>query len=239
VRIRYAILLAALASIAGSASAQEERAAAEVLYIGNSYTYFHEMPATVTAMGRTKESPRELHAKMVAVPSATLKRHWDSGAAQNAIRERKWEYVVLQEQSTLPLERKERMYEYARLLHSEIKLNGARTVLFLTWARRDHPETQAALSAAYQGISQELGAVVAPVGPAWEIARQNDPALSLHEQDGSHPTAAGSFLAACVLYLTLQPAETQCPLPQGEVASVPSVESLRAAAASAVARQRQ
>ena len=212
---------------------------AKVLYIGNSYTYYHRMPGTVAAMARTEASPRELHAKVVAVPSATLQRHWESGAAQSAIHERKWNYVVLQEQSVLPLEQKERMYEHVRLLDKEIKLNGARTVLFITWARRDRPETQAMLNAAYGAIAEELGALVAPVGPAWQIARQRAPDLQLHEEDGSHPTPEGSYLTACVLYMTLQPAESQCPAPQSGAAVIQAVETLRNAASSALATQRR
>jgi len=209
---------------------------AKVLYIGNSYTYYHRMPAMVSAMARADGSPREMHAKVLAVPAATLKRHWDSGEAQSAIRERKWDYVILQEQSLQPLQQKERMYDYVRLLDKEIKLNGARTVLFLTWARRDQPETQPALDAAYAAIAEEIGALVAPVGPAWQVARHGGPELLLYEDDGSHPTPTGSYLTACVLYLTLQPEQSQCPSLPSHAAAVRSVEALRAAAASAVRR---
>jgi hypothetical protein len=242
VPIRRAALLALLMVQSGSIFAQSHAASApvaqtpaKVLYIGNSYTYYHRMPGTVFAMARTDGSPRELHAQVVAVPSATLQRHWDSGAAQSAIQERKWDYVILQEQSVLPLEQKERMYEHVRLLDKVIKLNGARTVLFLTWARRDRPETQAALNAAYGAIAKELGALIAPVGPAWQIARQRAPDLQLYEEDGSHPTPEGSYLTACVLYLTLQPAERQCPAPQNGATEIQAVDILRTAAASALA----
>jgi len=42
-----------------------------------------------------------------------------------------------------------------------------------------------------------------PVGPAWQRAQQALPALELYEDDGSHPTAAGTFLAACVFHHVL------------------------------------
>ena len=44
--------------------------------------------------------------------------------------------------------------------------------------------------------------MVAPVGRAWERALR-DPAMTLHDPDGSHPSPAGTYLAACVLYATL------------------------------------
>ena len=243
--IRCAVLLAALAFASNSTVAEPQRtparidqASVNVLYIGNSYTYFHRMPDTVSAMAGNVVSRRQLHAKVVASPGATLQRHWESGAVQVAIQERNWDYVVLQEQSLLPLENKERMYEFVRLLDKEIKLNGARTVLFLTWARRDRPETQAALDAAFGAIAAELGALVAPVGPAWQIARQRTPNLQLYTWDGSHPTPSGSYLTACVLYLTLQPLESQCPAPPSDGAAVQAIDGLHSAAAAALAGQR-
>lgn len=238
---RFAVLIAALAVACTFVRAQSPLAPAlapaKVLYIGNSYTYYHRMPSIVSAMGRAEGSPRELHAKVVAVPSATLQRHWDSGAAQSAIRERKWDYVVLQEQSLLPLEQKERMYEYVRLLDKEIRLNGAKTVLFLTWARRDQPETQRAIDAAYGAIAGEIGALVAPVGQAWQAARNGVADLALYEEDGSHPTPIGSYLTACVLYITLQPGQGQCPALPDHGTSFHSGEALRAAAAFAVSNR--
>jgi hypothetical protein len=173
----------------------------------------------------------------VAVPSATLQSHWESGVARRAIHEGRWDYVVLQEQSVLPLQHKERMHEYVRLFDREIKQSGAKTVLFTTWARRDKPETQAALNTAYGAIAEELGALAAPVGSAWQIARQGAPGVQLYDEDGSHPTAIGSYLSACVLYLVIQGSESRCPALKIEgLAS--DIDTLRSAADSAVAKSR-
>ena len=38
---------------------------------------------------------------------------------------------------------------------------------------------------------------------AWERAHREQPGLSLHFRDGSHPNPTGSYLAACVFYATL------------------------------------
>jgi hypothetical protein len=224
---------------AASAAATSEDAPAKVLYIGNSYTYYHRMPGIISAMARAEGSPRQIHNKAVAVPAATLQMHWESGAAQRVIQERKWDYVVLQEQSLLPLEDRERMFKYVRLFDKEIKLNGAKTVLFLTWARRDRPEMQAELNAAYGDIGKELEATVAPVGPAWQLAQRGAADLQLYEKDGSHPTLIGAYLTACVLYLVMQNSESQCPvLDEGAISSSTGA-ALRAAAAGALGRPAQ
>ena len=42
--------------------------------------------------------------------------------------------------------------------------------------------------------------MVAPVAIAWSAVARSRPEIALYAADGSHPTAAGSLLAACVLY---------------------------------------
>ena len=43
----------------------------------------------------------------------------------------------------------------------------------------------------------------APVGDAWERSLAERPAIVLHDADGSHPSPAGTYLAACVFYAVL------------------------------------
>ncbi len=49
----------------------------------------------------------------------------------------------------------------------------------------------------------ELGASVVPVGTAWQKLGAKHDKPVLHAEDGSHPTVAGSYLAACTFYATL------------------------------------
>jgi hypothetical protein len=81
-------------------------------------------------------------------------------------------------------------------------------VLYLTWARQNAPETQDALNTATYAIAEEIGARVVPVGLAWQAAikrraLQKDKTHELYDKDGSHPSQAGSYLAACVFVATL------------------------------------
>jgi hypothetical protein len=75
--------------------------------------------------------------------------------------------------------------------------------LYLTWAREKVPETQKALTDCYTSIGRELGAIVIPAGVAWERLLRTPGHPALHDKDGSHPTLAGSYLAACVFFAVL------------------------------------
>lgn len=187
--------------------------ALRVLFIGNSYTYFNNLPQMLVELARAARESNALEVEMVAVGGATLKSLWERGAARNALQRSRWDYVVLQEQSTLgpaplvngraQISNPKTFHEYARLFDTEIKKTGAQTIFYLTWARQNQAETQAALSDAYLRIAQELNAIVAPVGLAWESALKQDSQLALHQDDKSHPTPRGSYLAACVFYATI------------------------------------
>ncbi len=84
-----------------------------------------------------------------------------------------------------------------------MKESGAKMVLFMTWARKNEPDNQSLLTDSHNKIGKELGASVVPVGTAWQklVAKHDKPVL--HAEDCSHPTVAGSYLAACTFYATL------------------------------------
>src|SRR5207253_4614148 len=81
--------------------------------------------------------------------------------------------------------------------------HGAKTVLYLTWPRQNAPQSQETIVNAVEAIAQEIGAAVVPVGRAWQIAMRQAPGLELYVADGSHPSVAGSYLAACVFCVRL------------------------------------
>lgn len=180
-----------------------------ILFIGNSFTYFNNLPEQIAGLARPHTAVR---VGTIAAGGAELGSTWNSGQPTSMLADG-WDYVVLQEQSTLGngqpqpgiprVQPPAQFHEAVRTAVPEIEAAGATPVLYLTWARRDDPEAQHALDDAYTAIAAETNSMLAPVGPAWRMALTERPTLSLHEDDNSHPTATGSYLAACVLYATL------------------------------------
>ena len=80
---------------------------------------------------------------------------------------------------------------------------AAKTTDFDTWCQQQKPGLAGGLNRAYFDIAQELGADVAPVGIAWQMALAAEPPFVLHKPDNSHPNPTGTYLAACVFYATL------------------------------------
>ena len=174
-----------------------------ILFIGNSYTSRNQLPRLLTNLAAAAEHPRRMETDTIFAGGASLRRHWNAGVALEALARSPWDYVVLQEQSTLPLKNPVRYHDNVRLFDAEIVRRGAKTVLYLTWSRQEAPHTQDSISRAVEEIGAEIDALVVPVGPAWHAAMAEDPDLRLYADDGSHPTATGSYLAACVFHVSL------------------------------------
>jgi hypothetical protein len=172
-----------------------------VLFIGNSFTARNDLPGLVARLAEAHG--KSLRHRLISAGGASLRTHWNAGEARKVIQEGQWDCVVLQEQSTLPVKNAQRMHENVRLFDEAIKAAGAKTVLYMTWARQNAPDAQQAIADAYAGIGRELAATVAPVGLAWQRVLRRPDRPVLHDRDQSHPTLAGSYLAACVFLTVL------------------------------------
>ena len=172
------------------------------LFIGNSFTARNDLPGLlaqlVTAGGKGK-----LEHELISINGAPLRTHLNKGEAQRRMQAARWDYVVLQEQSTLPVKNATRTAENIRDFDAMIKKAGAQTVLYMTWARQNAPETQDDRAATYTRSGRELGATVVPAGLAWQHCLAAHPEIVLHDKDQSHPNLAGSYLAACAFYAAL------------------------------------
>jgi hypothetical protein len=174
----------------------KQRRKVNVLFIGNSFTARNNLPGLFKQLASA--AGQQVECQLISAGGASLRRHWNAGEARAAIERGKYDFVVLQEQSTLPVKNAQRMYESIRLFDQLIRSAGAKTVLYMTWARQHAPQTQNAITDAYVSIARELGAKIIPAGVAWQQFLKPHDRPALYDKDGSHPTLAGSYLAACV-----------------------------------------
>jgi Domain of unknown function (DUF4886) len=175
-----------------------------VLFIGNSYTYGNGgMNARLQEFVQVAHPELDFTADAVTGGGATLEMHYNNASTLETIENGNWNYVILQEQSTRPIDDPELMYQYATLLDGVITNANAETAFFMTWARAYDPEMIEGLAAAYDYIGEQLDTMVCPVGRAWQNSLQQNPELILHVSDDSHPNVWGTYLSICVFYASL------------------------------------
>lgn len=184
------------------------------LFIGNSYTFYNDVPAQVAAL--TREAGGDLVVETIAEGGAHLQLHWEETGARERIAAKGFDTLVLQDQSGGPLHDRRRFDKYAPLFAEAGRGAGARVVWYQTWARqaahgayRDSwsggspREMTRRVRDAYRAMADAVGGDVSPVGDAWQVALEDSPALVLHDEDLHHAGPAGSHLAALVLAATV------------------------------------
>ncbi len=109
----------------------------KILFIGNSHTYYHDMPAIVKKCAERDRVPCET--VMLAHPCWYLKQHIKEPDVRFNIRYGGYDFVVLQERAN-PFDPKGEFLDSVRTLDSWVRGAGSRTVLYMTWGKKNEPE---------------------------------------------------------------------------------------------------
>ena len=168
-----------------------------ILLIGNSHTYFHDMPAMVADQAGKEGFTCEV--TMIAHGGWFLAQHAQEPDVQFNIKYGKYDYVVLQEHSH-PFGPEEKFYEAVRILNQWIRKAGSVPVIYATWAKKDEEFMQDCMNRAHEKIAEEIGAVLAPVGQNWWSEMRNRPDQEMYYEDGAHASAYGSEFAAKIIW---------------------------------------
>ena len=182
-----------------------------VLMLGNSFTHCNDLPgllekrlgdgAEVASVTRGGARLTEFLNPETASGEKTLR----------ALKEERWDYVVLQEMSHGPITSPKSFRASVAGLVELIRANGAKPVLYATWAyRKDcdrlsgiqftYEEMYRGMTEAYRAAAREYHALLAEVGTRfYELA---DPE-ALYADDAQHPSLKGSELAADTLAETI------------------------------------
>ena len=192
-----------------------------VLFIGNSYTHFNKMTNMVQQLATTQSVP--MHIVEFSPGGYTFQQHLDNPALRPLIEQGRWDYVVMQQQSMAPAQPVEvverETYPTARQLDSLVHVYSpdAKTIFYMTWGHKngtnkpvkDYPlidtyeGMQGRLKTSYLEMASRNNAWCAPVGMAWQQVRDTHPDIELYNPDKTHPSVAGSYLAANVIFTTI------------------------------------
>jgi hypothetical protein len=183
-----------------------------VLFIGNSLTYYNDLPSQVAAMAKDLGVVPPMQTDSMTYPDARLS-FYLGAKAMDKIRNGNWDVVVLQGHGREPLQAPDAFFSAAALLAQEARSAGAEVIFFETWAHAsghyvykhaawsggNYKEMQARLRIAYSHAAELTKSSVAYVGSIWEMVLEEHEEIKLYVGDGVHPNECGSYLAACVL----------------------------------------
>lgn len=187
----------------------------KVLFLGNSYTSVNNLPQLISDIAISAGDT--LIFDSYTPGGYTLGQHFADPVSKAKIMSGNWQYVVLQEQSQIPAASD--FSPSADQLNTLVKQYNpcARLMFYMTWGRKNgdlsncskwppvctYKGMDSLLQLRYTEMAQFYGAELSPVGVVWRYIRQNNPGINLYQPDDSHPSAEGSYLAACCFYAAI------------------------------------
>jgi len=187
-----------------------------VLFVGNSYLYYgdslhNHVRRMVIAADPALE--KKINYKSATIGGSALAHHnidHLTRPGQIGVKE-PFQLVILQGGSEEPLSeaRRARFREKAIEFSKVIAARGGKTALYLHHVyvkphRLAKPENIGLTEDLYVSVGNEIGALVIPVGLAFEEAYRRRPEMKLHKDfDGTHPELIGTYLAACTVYASV------------------------------------
>ena len=187
----------------------------KILFIGNSYTFFNDMPTLLESLAR--ENGKELTADSVTKGGRRLYENLKEGDVnkeqiQMLANTNSYDALILQEQSFLAIVDYESFLEGIRGLITLV--NAKRNILYATWGRKTGSEKLSELgltseemtnklTEAYISAAKQVNAEISHVGKAFLNISKKLPSLEIYKPDLSHPSYIGSVVAAICHYKTV------------------------------------
>ena len=207
----------AAAMIQRSTDLFDDRPARSILIVGNSRTYYNDMPAMLRSIADSAGSPTKFQVESSSYGGATFKTHWHKQRTRNLLEEG-WDDVILQPESGAQAwqQGNDEFLEYGPKLATAAKLASGRPQLVVGWpydaglyeegsfaengfSRTTHLRL---IREMHAKLASDAGLGRVNVAGTWELVRQTNPSIAL-TTDGNHPTVAGSYLYALAVYAQL------------------------------------
>ena len=207
------LLFLATLTVTTSLSAQTQ-----VLFIGNSYTGYNNLATMVENVAAS--AGYNFSNSSLTPGGATLYQHSQNASTYNQMGSKNWDYVVIQAQSQEPSFPNNQVatgtLPYADQLVDSIRsiVPCAQPTFFRTWGRENGDQwncpyfpplctyegMDSLLHLRYRMMADSNDAYLSPVGSVWKYIRDTDSTIALYASDGSHPSLAGSYVAACTFF---------------------------------------
>lgn len=196
----------------------------KILLVGNSFMFYNcGVTGMMNGFAKAKQIPMLL--TMVGIGGASL--YWHdvkSYLRPNGIRSysiaddgsnkvtfidypngKIFDAVVLEDSSQGPIHPGlKELFKSSVAKHcADVRASGARPFVMMTWAYKNKPEMTRQLADATIEVADANNVSVIPVGLAFERALQDHPTIELVRSDNRHPTVAGTYLEAAVLFASL------------------------------------
>ncbi len=186
-----------------------------VLFVGNSNTYFNEMPKTFENLSKNQNI--KIKVEQAVYGGRALRHIIGLPSFEEKVNSETWDVVVLQSDDIVAfpdmyLIEENVLQQTIQLIHR--KSPGAKIYYQLMWSAQNGVNVTGEGYYTREEYFQKIltGTLyladiknlrISPVGQAWNTVIKQHPEINLYSTDNFHPSPEGSYLAACVMFAAI------------------------------------
>jgi len=168
-----------------------------VLFLGNSHTFFHDMPELFARFAE-KTTGEKPDVTMLAYSGRSLDWHRrEYFSLRFNLMHGGYDYCIIQ-QAAHPYPPIESTLSVGADIIDLCHRCGVKPVVYMTWAEKRFPENQQKMIDTCEKLASDNHALLAPIGRVWQRVQQKYPDIDLYHRDGEHAGPYGDFLIASV-----------------------------------------
>ena len=179
-----------------SSFAQVKKDTIRVLFVGNSFSYYYNLPEVVNAMSAYSDKVY-IDTRHSLVGGSDLSQHLkgENGTETLGIlAKEKFDYVVLNHHSLATIKDADTFFETSKKMVDLIRSKGSKPIFMMTWAYKSNPLMLKTIAADYENMSSKLGVDLIPCGKLFDEVRIKRPDLNMYEDDDKHPSKHATYL---------------------------------------------
>jgi hypothetical protein len=186
------------AQTSGAPNSQNKKI--RVLFVGNSFTYFNNLPQVVSAMAKSQDVI--IDTKHSTVGGSSLENHWKSerGTQTRIMLElEKWDYVVFNNHSLSAINSPEKFLDYSKKFADLVRSKGAEPIFMMTWAYKSNPLMLPEIEKLHKELCEQTNTNFIPGGPLFASSLKYRADIELFHDD-IHPSSNGTYLLGLAFY---------------------------------------
>ncbi len=174
----------------------------KVLFLGNSHTFFNDMPQIFANI--CKERGKDVEVAMQAHPGVTYGWHFKQlTELRFALMYGGFDYMVMQQAAHSPCPPKEETLADAGKIIELARKCGVTPIQAMPWAEKRDPGHQKEMYDIFGTLGQQYGVRLTVAGNVFEDVFYHHPEIDMYWVDGEHASPYGSYTVAMAAYAAI------------------------------------
>ena len=179
-----------------------EKDTLKILFVGNSFTYFYNLPQVLSSLSKYSN---KIHfkTKHSLVGGSTIRTHLNQKRGTktiNILNEEIFDYVIINHHSLATINDHDSFIETSKQIVNLVRSKSAIPVFMQTWAYYSKPLMINTIASAYKEMSELLSVDIIPCGQILSEVRKRRPELNLFDDDDKHPSKNATYINALAFF---------------------------------------